>query len=242
MDTSRTTKEQVLAACRFLAERGLLVGTGGNVSLRIDGQEAFAITPTSTDYMTMTPDDICIVDFQQQQLEGPHPPSVEVGMHAAVHRGRLDVGCVIHTHQPHASAFALIEGGIPALFDEQVLNLGESVELVPYGISGSTTLLENIGARLPNQCNAYVLQNHGALVLGMTAELALRNVLLLEKCAQTYAAALQTGRPITALPAESVATFGGLLHAAQKKEIRRRQRLARTGEAAPANPSLSEKA
>src|SRR5262249_9797133 len=137
----------------------------------------------------------------QEQVEGPHPPSVEAGMHAAVYGRRLDVNAVIHTHQPQASAFALVEGGIPALFDEQVLNLGERVERVAYGLSGSAVLLGNTAACLPSQCNAYLLQNHGVLVLGLTAELALRNVLLLEKCAQTYAAALQTGLALSLLPA-----------------------------------------
>jgi ribulose-5-phosphate 4-epimerase/fuculose-1-phosphate aldolase len=227
MADRQAAKEEVLSASRFLAERGLLVGTGGNVSIRIEGSEALAITPSSMDYLTMTAGDVCVVDFQQQLVEGAHPPSVEAGMHAAVYARRLDVNAVVHTHQPQASAFALTGGGIPALFDEQVLNLGESVELVPYGLSGSTALLENIAARLENQANAYLLQNHGVLVLGMTPELALRNVLLLEKCARTYAVALQLGRPVTSLPAESVQTLAGILHAAQRKEARRQGRLGR---------------
>jgi ribulose-5-phosphate 4-epimerase/fuculose-1-phosphate aldolase len=85
------------------------------------------------------------------------------------------------------------------------------------------------------------LQNHGVLVLGLTAELALRNVLLLEKCAHTYALALQQGRPISVLPEDSVSTLASMLHAAQKKEVRRKQRLARTGEAPPVAPVLTER-
>jgi L-ribulose-5-phosphate 4-epimerase len=241
MESHQTAKEQVLSACRFLAERGLLVGTGGNVSVRIEGRERLAITPSSTDYLGLTAGDICVIDFQQQLVEGASPPSVEAGMHAAVYARRPDVNAVVHTHQPQASAFALIEGGIPALFDEQVLNLGESVELVPYGLSGSQALLENIAARLESQANAYLLQNHGVLVLGLSLELALRNVLLLEKCAHTYAVALQLGRPVTTLPAESVQALSGMLRAAQRKEARRRQRSAGGAGEAPGTVVLSER-
>jgi L-fuculose-phosphate aldolase len=241
MDTFRAARQQVLSACLFLAQRGLLVGTGGNLSVRIEGAEHFAITPTSTDYLVMTPDDVCIVDFEQRVVDGARAPSVETGMHAAVYRQRLDVNVAVHTHQPWASAFTLVDGGIPALFDEQVLNLGESVELVPYGLSGTAALVANIAARLSNQCNAYLLQNHGVLVVGLSAELALRNVMLLEKCAHTYALALRLGQPVTRLPADSVEAMSSILRAAQRKEVRRKQRQERAGEGPPLGAILSER-
>ncbi len=222
-------KRQVLEYSHQLTHKGYLVGTGGNISVRIDGQDALAITPSSRDYLGLCPDDICVVDWNQQMLEGELKPSVETGMHAAVYQHRPDVNAIVHTHQPYASTFALINQPIPALFDEQVLNLGNVVEVVSYGVSGSVDLLNNIVARLDNQCNAYILQNHGALCLGLSIEEAARNVELLEKCARVYYYALTTGKEITRLPAEMEEAIFEMCKAEQRKEIRRKKKLSRGG-------------
>jgi L-ribulose-5-phosphate 4-epimerase len=219
----------VLATSQALEREGLLVGTGGNVSVRIPAAEALAITPSGRDYRTMTPDDVCIVGWDGTLLAGELRPSVETGMHTAVYRGREDAGAVIHTHQPNVSVLAITDTPIPALFDEQVMNLGEVIEVVRYGVSGSVDLLTNVSARLENSANAYILQNHGALVLGATIEDAARNAELLEKCARVYVTALTTGRPITPLPAEMAEAIAELRRTEQRKAVRRNRRAARPG-------------
>lgn len=220
-------KVQVLDYCQDLTRKGYLVGTGGNVSVRIEGEDALAITPSSMDYLALNPDDICIYSFDKEMIEGEHLPSVEMAMHIAVMQNRADANAVIHTHQPYASTYALINEPIPALFDEQVANLGNCVDIVPYGMSGTVTLLENITAFLANNCNAYILQNHGILCLGTTLDKAALNILLLEKCARVYYYALTTGREISRLNPESEETIFSLLQSEQRKEIRRKKRLAR---------------
>jgi glutamate-1-semialdehyde 2,1-aminomutase len=220
-------KKQVLDTCQDLTRKGYLVGTGGNVSVRIDGEEALAITPSSMDYLALSEEDICVYSFDKEPLEAVHVPSVEMAMHTAVYRNRPDVNGVVHTHQPYASTFTLINEPIPALFDEQVANLGNRVDLVPYGMSGTAELMENIAARLDNQCNAYILQNHGVLLLGTTLEKAALNVLLLEKVARVYYYAMTSGRPISTLRPESEETIFAMLKSEQRKEIRRKKRLAR---------------
>ena len=221
-------KKQVLDACQDLTRKGYLVGTGGNVSVRIDGEEALAITPSSMDYLALSEEDICIYSFDKEPLEAVHVPSVEMAMHTAVYRNRPDVNGVVHTHQPYASTFTLINEPIPALFDEQVANLGNRVDLVPYGMSGTAELMENIAAWLDNQCNAYILQNHGVLLLGTTLEKAALNVLLLEKVARVYYYAMTSGRPISTLRPESEETIFAMLKSEQRKEVRRKKRLARS--------------
>ena len=220
-------KQQVLEICQDLTRKGYLVGTGGNVSVRIEGEEALAITPSNMDYLALSEDDICIYSFDKERLEAVHVPSVEMAMHIAVYQNRPDVNAVVHTHQPYASTFTLINEPIPALFDEQVANLGNRVSVVPYGMSGTAELLQNIAANLDNQCNAYLLQNHGALCLGITLEKAALNVLLLEKAARVYYYALTSGKPLTRLRPESEETIFAMLKSEQRKEIRRKKRLAR---------------
>jgi L-ribulose-5-phosphate 4-epimerase len=193
-------KQQVVDTCHTLLERGYLKATEGNISARIKGQNAFAITPSNYDYAKMQADDICILDFEAQRLEGEMKPSVESGMHAGVYQTRPDVHCIIHTHQPYASALALIKAPIPALFDEQVTRLGRSVEIIPYAPSGTGFLKNTVKSKIKNGNNAYIMQNHGVLIFGGNMEGAIHNMALLEKCALTYLLALITEKKVTRIP------------------------------------------
>jgi ribulose-5-phosphate 4-epimerase/fuculose-1-phosphate aldolase len=121
-------------------------------------------------------------------------------MHAGVYQTRPDVHCIIHTHQPYASALALIKAPIPALFDEQVARLGRSVEMIPYAPSGTGFLKNAVKSKIKNNNNAYILQNHGVLVFGGNMEGAIHNMALLEKCALTYLLAIITEKKVTRIP------------------------------------------
>lgn len=193
-------KQQVIDISRRMVEKGFLIGTGGNVSVRILGEDKMAITPSNYDYMKMTLQDVCVVDWHLTQLEGRLKPSIESGMHAAVYENRNDVNVVIHTHQVSASAVALTNKAIPGLFDEQVRYLGPSVDLVAYGLSGTEQLRKNVARKLINRCNAYILKNHGALTLGNDPERAMVNVEILEKCASAFLLAYYTGERLTRIP------------------------------------------
>lgn len=186
--------------CQALLTRGYLKATEGNISVRIAGQAQFAITPSNYDYAKMQEADICVLDFDQNQLEGAMKPSIESGMHTAVYQNRPDVHAIIHTHQPYASALALINKPIPALFDEQVRFLGRSVEIIPYAPSGTGFLKNKVKGKIKNGSNAYILQNHGVLVLGGDVERAIHNMALLEKCALAYLLALLTEEKVSKIP------------------------------------------
>jgi L-ribulose-5-phosphate 4-epimerase len=125
-------KQTIVSTAQYLTQKGFLSATGGNLSLRIAGQNAFAITPSNYDYMKMLPEDICILGMDLNRLEGDRKPSVESAMHAAIYQARGDVNAVIHTHQVYPSTLAIINSPIPALYDEQVRFLGRSVEIIPY--------------------------------------------------------------------------------------------------------------
>jgi ribulose-5-phosphate 4-epimerase/fuculose-1-phosphate aldolase len=193
-------KQQIVAICRTLVDRGYLKATEGNISVRISDPPAFAITPSNYDYLKMMPEDICVLDYEMNALAGERKPSIESSMHAAVYQQRPDVQAIIHTHQPYASALALINAPIPALFDEQVRFLGRSVEIIPYAPSGTSFLKGNVKKKITSGNNAYILQNHGVLVLGGDPERAIHNMALLEKCALTYLLALCTEKKISKIP------------------------------------------
>jgi len=200
MSNYQTYKQEVVNTCHTLLDRGYLKATEGNISARTSGQNTFAITPSNYDYAKMQVNDICILNFDMQQIEGSMKPSIESGMHAAVYQQRADVHCIIHTHQPYASALALIKMPIPALFDEQVRFLGRSVDIISYAPSGTGFLKNAVKAKVKNNNNAFILQNHGVLVFGVTMEQAIHNMALLEKCALTYLLAIMTEKKISKIP------------------------------------------
>jgi len=210
-------KQTVLEICQKLSAKGILMGTGGNISVRVQGQKALAITPSNYDYAKMVVEDICVLDYNLKAIEGERKPSVESSLHAAIYENRLDTNCVIHTHQVYASALALTHTAIPALFDEQIKFLGKSVEIVDYAPSGTPFLKNNVVKRLRNHANAYIIQNHGALLLGPDPDRTIFNVQLLEKCAVTYLIALCSGKNVTKVPAPIREVAFQLLRKDEKK-------------------------
>ncbi len=200
MSLYQIPKEQIVETAQRLVEKGYLIATGGNLSIRIPGQAAFAVTPSNYDYCKMTPADVCILDFDLNVIEGALKPSVESALHAGVYVTRADVNAVVHTHQVYASALALINAPIPALFDEQVRFLGRSVEIIPYAPSGTGFLKTAIVKHIKNHNNAYILQNHGVLCFGHDVERAAHNVEILEKCSLAYLLALCTERDVSKIP------------------------------------------
>jgi len=193
-------RESLVSTARNLTTKGYLMATGGNLSVRVPDGHDMLITPSNSDYMTMQPKDICQLDQELRQREGPLPPSVESAMHSAIYRMRPDVMAIIHTHQVYASAVSLTGKGIPALFDEQARFLGRTIELIPYAPSGTASLARLVARRVRSRNNAYLMQNHGAICFGLTLERAVHNVEILEKCALAWLLSLCTSQTTTRIP------------------------------------------
>ena len=102
-------------------------------------------------------------------------------MHVAAYQVREDVSAVIHTHQTFASALSILNEGIPPLFDEVTLAIGNTIDVVPYALSGSRELHDNVARKLANRCHCYILQNHGTLCVGTDLDKTFTFVELLEK-------------------------------------------------------------
>ncbi|HBX68985.1 MAG TPA: aldolase [Chloroflexi bacterium] len=200
MNPYQSEKQHIVQTAQELVRKGYLMATGGNISLRIPGEDAFAITPSNYDYMLMTPEDVCVLSLELEPLSGERKPSVEAAMHAAIYGVRADVHAVIHTHQVYASALTLIDAPIPALFDEQARFLGRSVDIIPYAPSGTGMLKNKIAKHVQNHNNAFMMKNHGALIFGHDLERAVHNVEILEKCSLAYLLAICSERKVSKIP------------------------------------------
>ncbi len=217
MNDYDTLRQQVIDYSCKLAREGYLKGTGGNVSIRVPGKNILVITPSNQDYFRLSADDICVYSFEQQPIQGTMKPSIETGLHIAVYQARPDVGCVMHTHQDFASAVAIMNKPIPALFDEQVRFLGRCVEVISYAPSGTGLLANQVRKTVKNSHNAYILKNHGVLCLGPTPERAYHNVLLLEKAALSFILAFYTDEKISRIPLPIREIVFSKLRSEQKK-------------------------
>jgi L-fuculose-phosphate aldolase len=218
-------KSEVLEVSQKLSEEGYFgtrSGSAGNVSVLIEDEGLVAVTPHGMKYAGMTVEDICIVDLDLARIEGTCDPSVEAPLHAAVYKNRRDVNAVIHSHQIYASIFSILNEPIPPLFDEVTVSVGSVIDVVPYGVSGSPQLLENVVSKLDNRAHCYLLQNHGALCVGRSLEKTVTYVELLEKTACIYYRALATGRPVSTLPDPLPEVLFQFVKRAQDAEIERK--------------------
>lgn len=198
-------KRQVLEASQKMLDKGLVVGTSGNVSLRLppeDGRELLAITPNRRYYDLLTIDDIQVIDFEGEPVEGELVPSVETMLHIGIYQTRRNINAVIHTHSVFASAISVTGLEIPAILDDQVTFLGGEIKLAKYALPGSQELVENVLAALGER-NAVLLPNHGAIGIGRTMREAFTACELVEKTAKIYLLALMLEK-VNPLPPEAV--------------------------------------
>jgi L-fuculose-phosphate aldolase len=179
-------RQAVVDLCIDLSQRGHFSGTGGNIALRVD-VDHIAVTPSATDYLTMTPEQVCVLSLADlAQIEGEGVPSVETGLHARVLRARPDVQASIHTHQPVASACALLGQDLDVPPGALQRSRGVRVPMVGYAPSGSRWLSSKLARQLRSDTNAYLMRNHGALCCGTSTSAALQAVENLETVSRMH--------------------------------------------------------
>ncbi|MBV8660180.1 MAG: class II aldolase/adducin family protein [Burkholderiales bacterium] len=179
-------QQRVVDACRQLADEGYLAGTGGNIALRVDADH-FAVTPSAKDYYALRAEDICILSLATlQQVEGDLKPSVESGLHACLLRAKPGMAASVHTHQPRASAVALLNVDIPLIYPADRAALGDKVAIVPYAPSGTGLLVRALRKRLSPQLHAYLLRNHGVICAAAEMDQAIASVRYIEAAATAF--------------------------------------------------------
>ena len=195
----------VVQAAQQLLRLGLVAATSGNVSMRLEGDEKeglIAVTPAGTDYETMTPEDIVVVDYDVDVIEGDTVPSSESLTHVAVYKARSDISAVIHTHSIYASVLAVAGVPLPPILDELIAYLGGPVEVAEYGFPSTEDLGEK-AIQAMGERNAVFIRNHGVLAAGRDMPDALRACELVERAAQIYIQARALGS-VRTLPSEVV--------------------------------------
>jgi L-fuculose-phosphate aldolase len=183
-------RRRVADASRRITAAGLVIGSGGNVSERVDGR--FAITPTGASLESLEPAQVTIVDAAGEVVDGPLAPSSELFLHLGIYE-RYGAGAVVHTHSPVATALSCVLDELPCVH-YQLLLLGGTVRVAPYRTFGTPELAEVTVAALEGR-TAALMANHGAIVYAHDLQHAVENALLLEWACSVYWRAAAIGTP-----------------------------------------------
>ena len=192
-------RQEIADACRTLQERGLVVGTAGNVSVRVD--DLVAISPSGVDYPGLTADDVGVHRLDGSPVEAPLKPSSEFPLHLAVYAER-DVAAIVHTHGVPSSALSTVVDAVPTSHYYSAL-FGGQVRVAPYARFGSDALAANVLEALRDRTGA-LMAHHGAVVLGPSLLKALDLVAYLEYICDLQLRALATGLPVRTLSTEEI--------------------------------------
>lgn len=156
-------RQEVADRCRYFADAGYFAGTGGNIGLRLD-ERHFAVTPTATDYGSMRAEDVVVLTLDTlQQVVGDRKPSVEKGLHQAMLAANPERRASVHTHQPIASAVALLHETLEWADGVDRHHVGRHIGLIPYRPSGTGMLVKALAKSLRPDVHAYLLASHGVI-------------------------------------------------------------------------------
>ena len=192
---------------------GLVLGTSGNVSARAAGGDGFWVTPSGAPYDKMTLASIVRVDAAGRPAHrGPKRwrPSSDTPTHAAIYAARHDAGGIVHSHSPHASAFAVARRPIPPLLLEAAGYLGGEVPVAPYLPPATPDAAQTVARALAGRA-AVLLPNHGVLAVGETVETALAAAVMVEQSARVAWLAVALGEPHP-LPVADIERMYRFLH------------------------------
>lgn len=186
-------KNQICEVGHKLWQLGFVAANDGNISVKLD-DNTFLATPTGTSKIILTPEMIILVDANGTVLDGntKYKPSSELKMHLRCYKERPDVNAVVHAHPPTATGFAIAR--IPLdmyTMPEAIIFLG-SVPIAEYGTPSTEEIPDAVAKYLPLH-DTVLLENHGALTVGVDLTTAYYRMETLEHFAKVSLVARQLG-------------------------------------------------
>ncbi len=194
-------RERVCALHAELVRYGLVAWTAGNVSGRVPGEDLFVIKPSGVSYDDLTPGSIVVCDLDGNLVDGDLAPSSDTAAHAYVYRSMPDVGGVVHTHSPYATAWAARGEAIPCVLTAMADEFGGEIPVGPFALIGGDDIGKAIVSTLAgHRSPAVLMRNHGVFAIGKDAAAAVKAAVMCEDVARTVHLARTAGsvEPIAA--------------------------------------------
>jgi len=196
-------RDEIIRVMRIVTNQGLVRSSDGNISIRLD-ENHFLVTPSGLYKMTMEPEDLLIVDWQNRVVKGRSGlrPTSELLMHLEAYRQRADISAALHAHPLYATSLTIVGESFPLdIIPEVPIALG-SVPIAAYATPGTTDMAASIRGPI-SQSNAILLSHHGSLTVGRSLEEALIALERMEHTAHSYFVARSFGK-IVPIPADEM--------------------------------------
>lgn len=187
-------KQAAWEANMELNARGLVLYTWGNVSQADRERGVFAIKPSGVPYERLTADDMVVVDFDNNRVEGHLNPSSDTRTHTHLYRHFPAIGGVTHTHSTYATAWAQAQQDIPCF--------GTTHADYAYGSIPCTKVMSNaqierdyeeetgvqitdvFAGRNPMEVPMVIVAGHAPFTWGKSAADSVYNAVVLEEIAR----------------------------------------------------------
>ena len=193
-------RREIVETCLFMQNNKLVVGTAGNVSIRVD--DKVAISPSGVPYETMTAEDVVVFSMDGERVDGILEPSSELPLHLSVYR-ETAAKSITHNPAPASTALGLVVDEIPPSHSYSAM-LGGIIRVAPYAEFGTDELARNVTDALKGRSGA-LMKNHGAITIGPTVKKAAGLLPILEYICEIHLRAMATGAPIALLSPEQMA-------------------------------------
>lgn len=187
-------KREICEAGRKLWLRQYVDGNGGNISYRIGPNEVIC-TPTLLSKFDITPDDLCMVDLDGNQIAGKQKRTSEIFLHLEIFKAAPEVKAAVHCHPPHATAHAIVHRAPEYLTIPEFEVFVGKVPVLPYETPGTAAFARTV-APYAKKHNAALLANHGVICWGDTVTHAEWYAEVLETYCWTVLIARQLGGPM----------------------------------------------
>jgi len=187
-------REQLYRLHLELPKNNLVAWTSGNVSARDPETGYVVIKPSGIRYEQLRPEQMVVVDLDGNIVEGKLNPSSDTVSHVYIYRHRPDVGGIVHTHSPYATAFAAVNQPIPVYLTAQADEFGGPIPCGGFALIGGEEIGKVVIESIGTSC-AVLLKNHGVFTIGPNAEAAVKAAVMVEDVARTTWLALQLGQP-----------------------------------------------
>ena len=191
--TIQALKERICHIGTRIWNKGYVDGNGGNITVRV-GDNLVLCTPTLISKGFMTPDDICMVDLDGNQVAGTRPRTSEVNTHLGIMKNEPKAKSCVHAHPVYATAFAVAGVTPPScLIPEPEVFLGE-IGFASYQTPGTPENAQEVG-QLAKKHQSILMQNHGVICWGKDVEDAYWKMENTDAFCQTVTVTMQIGGP-----------------------------------------------
>ena len=187
----REKRQSIIDACLRMNATGINQGTSGNISLRHG--DGMLITPTSTPYEAMKPEQIVYMHLDGNHDTGQRPSS-EWRFHRDILKARPEINAIVHAHPPYSTMLAIMNMDIPPVHYMVAVAGGDTIRCAPYATFGTQELSEHAVRALDGRL-ACLLEHHGMIALGPTLPKAMWLAVEVETLARQYHGCLQIGTP-----------------------------------------------